>query len=63
MAPLQQLTIPEENRETLLGVLAQDPRPAYQHDDSRVYGLPFGGVDVKFAVKDGVLTVLDIMEV
>ena len=55
--------IPEEQRGTLLGVLAQDPRPAYQHDDSRVYGLPFGGMDVKFAVKDGVLTVLDIMEV
>ena len=52
--------VPEEMRETLLGVLAQDPRPAYQHDENRVYGLPFGGMDVKFTVKDGVLAVIDI---
>ena len=54
--------IPENQRETLLGVLAQDPRPAYQHDEERIYGLPFGGVDVKFNVKDGTLTVVDIQE-
>ena len=52
--------VPKEMRETLLGVLAQDPRPAYQHDENRVYGRPFGGMDVKFTVKDGVLAVIDI---
>ncbi len=52
--------IPKENQATLLGVLAQDPRPAYQHDDERIYGLPFAGVDVKFTVRDGRLTVVDI---
>ncbi len=54
--------IPKEMRETLLGVLAQDPRPAYQHDEERVYGLPFAGLDVKFTVKDGLLTVADIVK-
>ena len=54
--------IPADMRETLQGVLAQDPRPAYQHDENRIYGLPFGGVDVKFTVKDGQLTVVDILE-
>ncbi len=54
--------IPKEHRETLLGVLGQDPRPAYQHDENRVYGLPFAGLDVKFMVKDGTLTVLEIKE-
>ena len=54
--------VPEGERQTLLGVLGQDPRPAYQHDESRVYGLPFGGLDVKFTVKDGLLTVTDILE-
>lgn len=54
--------IPKEMQETLLGVLAQDPRPAYQHDENRVYGLPFAGMDVKFTVKDGVLNVIDILE-
>ena len=54
--------IPKEMQETLLGVLAQDPRPAYQHDENRVYGLPYAGLDVKFSVKDNVLTVVDIVE-
>ena len=54
--------IPADQQETLLGVLAQDPRPAYQHDDNRVYGLPFAGFDVKFKVADGVVTVTDIIE-
>ncbi|MDD6050224.1 MAG: tRNA (N6-threonylcarbamoyladenosine(37)-N6)-methyltransferase TrmO [Clostridiales bacterium] len=54
--------VPPQHRQTLLGVLSQDPRPAYQHDESRVYGLPFLGLDVKFTVKDGTLTVLEIKE-
>ena len=54
--------VPAEMRETLLGVLSQDPRPAYQHDENRVYGLPFGGMDVKFTVRDGVVNVIDILE-
>lgn len=54
--------IPKDMRETLLGVLAQDPRPAYQHDENRVYGFPFGGMDVKFTVKDSVLRVVEITE-
>ena len=55
--------IPKDMQETLLGVLGQDPRPAYQHDENRVYGLPFGGMDVKFKVQDNKLTVVDILEV
>ena len=53
--------VPAERRETLLAALAQDPRPAYQRDPSRVYGLPYAGLDVKFSVADGVLTVHDVL--
>ena len=52
--------VPEGKRSALLGVLAQDPRPRYQDDPERVYGLSFAGLDVKFRVADKVLTVLDI---
>lgn len=41
----------------LRGVLAQDPRPAYQNDPERVYGLSFAGMEVRFRVDGGVLTV------
>ena len=52
--------VEEDRRAALLGVLAQDPRPTYQHDPDRVYGLAFGGWEVKFTVAGNVLTVREI---
>lgn len=52
--------IPESRREALLGVLAQDPRPAYQHDPQRVYGFTYGAWEVRFTVDGGVLTVRSV---
>lgn len=52
--------VPEEKRQALIKVLACDPRPSYQNDEERVYGLPFGGVEVSFKVKDKALTVIEI---
>ena len=55
---LQQM--PEEKRQALLGVLAEDPRPSYQADPERVYGMSFAGMEVKFSVAEDVLTVKEI---
>ena len=52
--------VPEDQREALLGVLAQDPRPAYQHDENRVYGFAYAGMDVRFTVAGETLTVVAI---
>ena len=52
--------VPPESRAALSGVLAQDPRPQYQDDPARVYGMSFGAVEVKFRVAGGVLTVVDV---
>lgn len=49
--------IPEEKRQPLLRVLAQDPRPAYQADAERIYGFTFAGFTVKFTVCENVLSV------
>ena len=54
--------LPEGQREALLGVLAQDPRPQYQHDPERVYGMSFGRWDVKFRVCGERLEVLSLTE-
>lgn len=43
--------IPPEKRAALLGVLANDPRPRYQADPARVYGLDFAGLRVMFRVE------------
>lgn len=52
--------IPAEKRQALLGVLRHDPRPSYQHDPERIYGLSFAGYNVRFSVKDSILTVIEI---
>ena len=49
-----------EKREALLAVLAQDPRPSYQTDPNRVYGMAFAGAEIRFTVEGGTLTVRDI---
>ena len=44
----------------LFGILSQDPRPQYQDDPERIYGLLFEGRNVRFRVSDGVLTVVGV---
>ena len=49
--------VPPNIREGLLAVLAQDPRPAYQHAPDRVYGMEFAGFEVHFTVDGDLLSV------
>lgn len=52
--------LPAEKQEAICQVLSHDPRPSYQKDSDRVYGLSFAGHDIRFTVKDTVLTVVDV---
>ena len=52
--------LPEDKRDAAIGVLSHDPRPSYQKDSDRVYGLRFAGFDIRFSVKDSILTVVDV---
>lgn len=52
--------IPEQKREALRGVLAHDPRPSYQEDSERIYGMKFAGYEIKFWVKGKRLFVCDV---
>ena len=52
--------VPEDKRAALLAVLAQDPRPQYQDDPERVYGMAFAGLEVRFQVAGERLTVTEI---
>lgn len=54
----KELAMCVEERETLAGLLSLDPRPAYQDEPDRVYGMPFGGKEVHFRVENGIVTVL-----
>lgn len=59
-APGTEAAIPTEKRAALTGVLANDPRPRYQKDPERVYGLAFAGADIRFKVDGDVLTVVEV---
>lgn len=52
--------LPEEHRHTLLEVLALDPRPSYQSDPNRIYGMDFAGFSIRFRVEAAELTVISI---
>ena len=52
----------EEQKAGLMGVLAGDPRPRYQEDPRRVYGLAFAGYNIRFTVDGDRLTVVDVEE-
>lgn len=58
--PALLLALPVQTRAELLAVLRHDPRPAYQHDPGRVYGMTFAGHEVRFSVDGDRLTVLSI---
>lgn len=49
--------------EALRQTLAQDPRPRYHDDPSRVYGMPFGHYDVRFRVEENVLRVIECVRI
>ena len=52
--------VPKAQRESLIAVLTHDPRPQYQDDPERVYGMAFGNLEVKFKVKDLRLIVVEV---
>ena len=55
--------VPEDKRQALKDVLSHDPRPSYQSDPDRIYGLSFAGLNVRFRVEDKTLTVTEITHI
>lgn len=56
---LRELFAPDELK-ALLATLEQDPRPQYHDDPQRIYGMPFGGRDVRFRVEGQRLLVVQV---
>jgi hypothetical protein len=56
------LKLDESKRAGLKECLADDPRPSYQDEPERIYSMRFAEFDVRFKVKDGVLTVVAVDE-
>ena len=54
--------LPEDKRQAAIGVLSHDPRPSYKKDSDRIYGLTFAGFDIRFTVKNKILTVCEVIK-
>lgn len=52
--------LPENKRNAAIGVLSHDPRPSYQSDPERIYGMSFAGCNIRFRVAETDLTVIDV---
>lgn len=52
--------IPSEKRESVIGCLADDPRPSYQEDEKRIYHMAFGENEISFRVESNTLTVVKV---
>ena len=55
--------LPSELQKGLIEALERDPRPAYHSDPERIYGFEYGGFEVKFFVKNDILTVAEILKI
>ena len=55
--------LPKDLQESVMDVLRQDPRAAYNKKPDYVYGMSFGGYDIRFTVQESVLTVQDVVEI
>lgn len=53
--------LPERLRESVVLLLRHDPRPSYQNDPDRIYGMPYGGYDIRFRVEGEILTVTEVV--
>ena len=54
--------LPQDKQQAAIGILAHDPRPSYQKDAARIYGVTFAGFDIRFIVKENVLTVQEVLK-
>lgn len=54
--------IPEEKRQGLIECLTDDPRPSYQEDPTREYGMNFADFEIKFKVAEKTLRVVSVAQ-
>lgn len=55
--------IPENKRQALLELLSNDPRPAYNDEEGKEYGVTFAGFNIRFKYENNGLSVTQIKEV
>ena len=54
--------LPMDKRASLVDILAHDPRPRYHDDPERVYGMAYGGYNIRFRISKGCVEVMEVTE-
>lgn len=54
--------IPQEYSQNIIQLLSQDPRPAYQNNPTKVYGVTYAHLNIRFTVNNGILSVVEVGE-
>lgn len=54
--------LPKEKVKAAIALLSQDPRPSYHNDPDRIYGMVYSGYNIRFFVKDNLLTVIEVVK-
>lgn len=52
--------LPKEKQDSAIALLSQDPRTAYIHDESRIWGVFYAGFNIRFRVAGETLTVVEV---
>ena len=55
--------IPENKRQALFELLSNDPRPAYNDEEGKEYGVTFAGFNIRFKYENNSLSITQIKEV
>lgn len=55
--------LPPDKQQAAIGVLSHDPRPSYQHQPDRIYGMQFAGYDIRFTVAENILSVCSVHKI
>ncbi len=58
----ESINIPKEHLDAIVKVLQNDPRPSYQDDPDRVYGMKYKDFEIKFRVEGQNLTLCDFLQ-
>ena len=65
-----EVNVPDEIRATrpdsfwsaVCALLSEDPRPSYQNDPERIYGMKYGGSEIRFRVENGCASVVSVSD-
>lgn len=55
--------LPEEIKIAVRDLLSLDPRPSYQNDEERIYGMKYAGYEIRFRVSGNALTVIEASKI